>query len=157
VGERARVLTDSYLLQALDRWEDRLEAIFDGRPYDYLDAALTDTVNKFPVEIQPFRDMIDGMRSDLVKARYHTYDELYKYCYQVAGTVALMVMPVMGLDPKYKVPTLCCSVALLMFTLQSVLAYGLLCHLNFLGGMVDCYGKRHWAHQSPPVLALKKF
>jgi phytoene/squalene synthetase len=95
------------LPQALDRWEERLEAIFDGRPYDNLDAALTDTVNKFPVEIQPFRDMIDGMRSDLVKARYHTYDELYKYCYQVAGTVALMVMPVMGVDPKYKVLILC--------------------------------------------------
>lgn len=88
--------------QALDRWEERLEAIFDGRPYDNLDAALTDTVKKFPVEIQPFRDMIDGMRSDLVKLRYRTYDELYQYCYQVAGTVALMVMPVMGMDPKYK-------------------------------------------------------
>jgi 15-cis-phytoene synthase len=49
--------------------------------------------------------MIDGMRSDLVKLRYKTYDELYKYCYQVAGTVALMVMPVMGMDPKYKVRT----------------------------------------------------
>ena len=41
--------------QALDRWEERLEAIFDGRPYDSLDAALTDTVSKFPVDIQPFR------------------------------------------------------------------------------------------------------
>ena len=98
-------LTISNHPQALDRWEERLEAIFEGRPYDNLDAALTDTVNRFPVEIQPFRDMIDGMRSDLVKPRYHTYDELYKYCYQVAGTVALMVMPVMGMDPNYKVRT----------------------------------------------------
>lgn len=47
--------------------------------------------------------MIDGMRSDIVKARYQTYDDLYGYCYRVAGTVALMVMPVMGVDPKYKV------------------------------------------------------
>lgn len=43
------------MLQALDRWEERLEAIFEGRPYDALDAALTDTVAKFPVDIQPFR------------------------------------------------------------------------------------------------------
>lgn len=41
---------------ALDRWEERLEALFDGRPYDALDAALTDTVARFPVEIQPFRE-----------------------------------------------------------------------------------------------------
>ncbi len=89
--------------QALDRWEERLEAIFDGRPYDILDAALTDTISQFPVDIQPFRDMIDGMRMDLVKSRYETYDELYGYCYRVAGTVALMSMPVMGVDPTYKV------------------------------------------------------
>lgn len=88
--------------KALDRWEERLEAIFEGRPYDNLDAALTDTVNKFPVDIQPFRDMVDGMRMDLVKPRYRTYEELYEYCYKVAGTVALMVMPVMGLDKNYK-------------------------------------------------------
>jgi 15-cis-phytoene synthase len=93
-------------LQALDRWEERLECIFEGRPYDNLDAALTHTVNRFPVEIQPFRDMIDGMRNDLTKARYQTYDELYEYCYKVAGTVALMVMPVMGMDPQYKVLSL---------------------------------------------------
>ena len=36
-------------VQALDRWEDRLEALFEGRPYDVLDAALTDTVSRYPV------------------------------------------------------------------------------------------------------------
>lgn len=89
---------------ALDRWEERLEALFDGRPYDSLDAALTDTISNFPVDIQPFRDMIGGMRMDLVKSRYETYDELYDYCYRVAGTVALMSTPVMGVDSTYKGP-----------------------------------------------------
>jgi 15-cis-phytoene synthase len=89
---------------ALDRWEERLEAIFEGRPYDALDAALTDTVAEFPIDIQPFRDMVDGMRSDLVKSRYQTYEELYEYCYRVAGAVGLMTMPVMGVDPLYKGP-----------------------------------------------------
>jgi len=84
---------------ALDRWEQRLENIFEGRPYDELDATLTDTLVNFPLDIQPFRDMIDGMRMDLVKSRYHTFDELYEYCYKVAGTVGLMSMPVMGIDP----------------------------------------------------------
>lgn len=111
LAQLARAVPHSFLtrsaqracsLQALNKWEERLEAIFEGRPYDNLDAALTDTANQFPVHIQPFRDMIDGMRSDLVKSRYRTYDELYEYCYKVAGTVALMVMPVMGLDPAYK-------------------------------------------------------
>lgn len=46
---------------------------------------------------------IDGMRMDLTKARYCNFDELYDYCYKVAGTVGLMTTPVMGVDPKYKV------------------------------------------------------
>ncbi|XP_024364025.1 phytoene synthase 2, chloroplastic [Physcomitrium patens] len=90
---------------ALDRWEDRLEDIFCGQPYDMLDAALADTVSKFPVDIQPFRDMIDGMRMDLVKSRYANFDELYLYCYNVAGTVGLMSVPIMGIDPESKATT----------------------------------------------------
>jgi hypothetical protein len=54
--------------------------------------------------------MIDGMRMDLVKSRYDNYDELYEYCYRVAGTVALMSMPVMGVDKNYKVRHMYCTV-----------------------------------------------
>ncbi|KHN44491.1 Phytoene synthase, chloroplastic [Glycine soja] len=36
----------------LDRWEDRLHDIFNGQPYDMLDAALTDIVSKFPLDIK---------------------------------------------------------------------------------------------------------
>lgn len=38
--------------EALRRWDDRLEAIFQGKPYDMLDAALSDTVQRFPLDIQ---------------------------------------------------------------------------------------------------------
>ncbi|XP_062198711.1 phytoene synthase 3, chloroplastic-like [Phragmites australis] len=90
---------------ALDRWESRLEDIFAGRPYDMLDAALSDTVANFPVDIQPFRDMIEGMRMDLKKSRYRSFDELYLYCYYVAGTVGLMTVPVMGISPDSRAAT----------------------------------------------------
>lgn len=36
----------------LDRWEERLEDLFNGRPFDMLDAALTHTVQKFPLDIK---------------------------------------------------------------------------------------------------------
>lgn len=118
----------------LDRWEERTEDIFNGRPYDMLDAALTDTVHKFPLDIkvinlkiyiyiyillqilskkkknlkvnflqfnlQPFKDMIEGMRMDTRKSRYANFEELYRYCYYVAGTVGLMSVPVMGIAPE---------------------------------------------------------
>uniref|UniRef100_A0A0D9XGK6 15-cis-phytoene synthase n=1 Tax=Leersia perrieri TaxID=77586 RepID=A0A0D9XGK6_9ORYZ len=86
---------------ALDRWESRLEDIFAGRPYDMLDAALSHTVSTFP----PFRDTIEGMRLDLTKSRYRSFDELYLYCYYVAGTVGLMSVPVMGISPESKATT----------------------------------------------------
>ncbi|KAI5059028.1 hypothetical protein GOP47_0025347 [Adiantum capillus-veneris] len=90
---------------ALNRWEQRLEDLFRGRPYDMLDAALADTVAMFPIDIQPFRDMIEGMRMDLIKTRYENFDELYLYCYYVAGTVGLMSVPVMGIDPLSRATT----------------------------------------------------
>uniref|UniRef100_A0ACD5XVH6 Uncharacterized protein n=1 Tax=Avena sativa TaxID=4498 RepID=A0ACD5XVH6_AVESA len=85
---------------ALDRWESRLEDVFAGRPYDMLDAALADAVAAFPaVDARPFQDMIEGMRMDLARSRYATFDDLYLYCYRVAGTVGLMTVPVMGVSP----------------------------------------------------------
>ncbi|CAN6571281.1 unnamed protein product [Malus baccata var. baccata] len=91
--------------KALDRWEKRLTDLFEGRPYDMYDAALSDTVAKYPVDIQPFRDMVEGMRLDLRKSRYQNFDELYLYCYYVAGTVGLMSVPVMGISPESKAST----------------------------------------------------
>ncbi|XP_030521495.1 phytoene synthase 2, chloroplastic-like [Rhodamnia argentea] len=90
---------------ALDRWGSRLEELFQGRPFDMFDAALSDTVVKFPVDIQPFKDMIEGMRMDLKKSRYKNFDELYLYCYYVAGTVGLMSVPVMGIAPDSQATT----------------------------------------------------
>nr|BAE79553.1 phytoene synthase [Chrysanthemum x morifolium] len=91
--------------KALDRWESRLEDLFNGRPFDMLDAALSDTVSKFPVDIQPFKDMIEGMRMNLRKSRYKTFDELYLYCYYMAGTVGLMSVPIMGIAPDSNAST----------------------------------------------------
>ncbi|CAH9138939.1 unnamed protein product [Cuscuta epithymum] len=100
-GPNASHITPS----ALDRWEDRLEDVFKGRPFDMLDSALSDTVSRFAVDIQPFRDMIEGMRMDLHKSRYNNFDELYLYCYYVAGTVGLMSVPIMGIAPESKATT----------------------------------------------------
>lgn len=47
-GPNASHITPS----ALDRWECRLDDLFQGRPFDMLDAALSDTVSRFPVDIQ---------------------------------------------------------------------------------------------------------
>ncbi len=93
-GPRAAKTTSA----TLDDWEQHLESIFAAHPLDDLDVALVDTLQRFPIEIQPFRDMIEGQRMDLCRSRYQTFEELELYCYRVAGTVGLMTTPVMGVD-----------------------------------------------------------
>lgn len=44
--------------------------------------------------------MIQGMRMDTMKSRYKNFEELYLYCYYVAGTVGLMSVPIMGISPE---------------------------------------------------------
>ncbi len=84
----------------LDHWEEHLSSIFQGQPIDDVDVALVDTLKHFPLDIQPFKDMIEGQRMDLYRSRYHTFEELELYCYRVAGTVGLMSTTVMGIDPQ---------------------------------------------------------
>jgi phytoene synthase len=84
--------------ETLNRWEHHLETIFQGHPVDDEDVALVDTLEHFSLDIQPFRDMIEGQRMDLHRARYATFDELELYCYRVAGTVGLMSTTIMGVD-----------------------------------------------------------
>ncbi|HSM82491.1 MAG TPA: phytoene synthase [Nodosilinea sp.] len=88
--------------KTLDRWEAQLESIFAGCPVDDEDVALVDTLEQFPLDIQPFRDMIAGQRMDLHRSRYETFEDLELYCYRVAGTVGLMSTTVMGIDTQLK-------------------------------------------------------
>src|SRR5512141_1208335 len=60
-GPKAATTTEA----TLDQWEQNLESIFAGHPIDHEDVALIDTLEQFPMDIQPFRDMIAGQRMDL--------------------------------------------------------------------------------------------
>lgn len=93
-GPQSRLTTP----ETLDRWEQQLESVFAGEPIEDADVALVDTLQRFPMDIQPFRDMIAGQRMDLSRSRYQTFEELKLYCYRVAGTVGLMTSPVLGFD-----------------------------------------------------------
>ncbi len=95
--------------ETLDRWEQQLESVFAGHPVDDSDVALVDTLERFPMDIQPFRDMIAGQRMDLYRSRYETFDELKLYCYRVAGTVGLMSSAVLGVDDSDSKPPWDCQ------------------------------------------------
>ena len=99
-GPQSRLTTP----ETLDRWEQHLESLFAGQPMDDPDVALVDTLQSFPLDIEPFRDMIAGQRMDLYRRRYETFSELNLYCYRVAGTVGLMSCAVLGLESLSQTP-----------------------------------------------------
>jgi len=85
----------------LDEWQRRFDALCAGSPADEMDAALAACLARNPsLGRQPFVDMIAGMRSDAVECRrIANLAELELYAYRVAGTVGLMLLPLLGADP----------------------------------------------------------
>mmetsp|Transcript_68600 Transcript_68600/g.165924 ORF Transcript_68600/g.165924 Transcript_68600/m.165924 type:complete len:350 (+) Transcript_68600:65-1114(+) len=69
-----------------------------GEPTSRIDSELMHVLEKWPaLGDRPFLDMLAGMRAELSTPRFATFDpELRQYAYCVAGTVGLMLLPVLG-------------------------------------------------------------
>ncbi len=58
--------------------------------------ALYDAVLKYKIPPGYLHQMIDGVTSDLEFQEVETFDQLYRYCYQVASVVGLTVIHIFG-------------------------------------------------------------
>lgn len=58
--------------------------------------ALSDVFERYPMKRDPFEAMILGQRMDLRFESPRTLEQLETYCYYVAGTVGLMLLPILG-------------------------------------------------------------
>ncbi|HWT07457.1 MAG TPA: squalene/phytoene synthase family protein [Xanthomonadales bacterium] len=83
-------------LGALDAWERKLIDAYEGRASDPIFVAFADAARRFTIPVQPALDLLRGARMDVTIRRYATYGELSEYCYLVASTVGLLVMPILG-------------------------------------------------------------
>jgi phytoene synthase len=81
----------------LQRWREALTAVPGDDP---ILLALGDTVREFQIPRQPFLDLLDGTAADLDVTRYATFAALYRYCYQVASCVGLIVLPIFGYEDE---------------------------------------------------------
>ena len=90
---------------AIDRWrtdmEDALQGRFSGHE---LWPAFHDTVERFRIPHEYFREMISGVASDLEPRRFETFHDLYRYCYQVASVVGLTTIHIFGFDSPDALP-----------------------------------------------------
>lgn len=72
-----------------------------GELKDDLLCAFRNTINEYRIPKQYFDDLLKGMQMDLDINRYVNFNDLYVYCYRVAGVVGLIMLKVFGYsDPE---------------------------------------------------------
>ncbi|MFD4638082.1 phytoene/squalene synthase family protein [Lentzea sp. NPDC058436] len=75
----------------------RLQAALDaGATDDPVLAALIDTVHRYDIPVQHFRDFMASMRMDLTVTDYPTFADLDRYVHGSAAVIGLQVLPVLG-------------------------------------------------------------
>jgi phytoene synthase len=90
---------------AIERWRAEMEDSLRGKFSDHpVWPAFHHTVRRFGIPHQYFRDMVDGVSSDLEPRHIETFDELYRYCYQVASVVGLTIIHIFGFDTRSALP-----------------------------------------------------
>jgi phytoene synthase len=84
-------------LAELERWRQGLLDAYAGRPRGPVMTAWADMLRTYAVPIEPALDLLRGVAMDIAGARYDTFEELRLYCYRVAGTVGLLMAPILGI------------------------------------------------------------
>lgn len=82
--------------QALDFWRRELKSMYQGQAQHALTKELWLVVQKYKIPEEYFQGLADGCAMDIDKNRYATFQELYEYCYRVAGLVGLTCHKIFG-------------------------------------------------------------
>jgi 15-cis-phytoene synthase len=93
---------------ALEDWRAALGRVLaDGHSREQTDPlwpAFADTVRRYKIPHEYFHHVLDGVASDLEPRRFEHFEELRRYCYQVASAVGLAVIHVFGYDSPAALP-----------------------------------------------------
>jgi len=91
IVDAGQVTGSDRVAAALLDWEGQID-----HPSHPVAIAFAATRAQYAIPTQPVRDLLTGIRMDLTANRYASWQELRTYCYHVAGTVGLMVAPILG-------------------------------------------------------------
>ncbi|MER2040105.1 phytoene/squalene synthase family protein [Desemzia incerta] len=85
----------------ITRLENELKAFESGNAVDTpMWRALTDVFERFDMDIEPFYDQLKGQKMDIDFVSPETLGDLEEYSYYVAGTVGLMLLPIIARENK---------------------------------------------------------
>jgi len=82
---------------AIARWREELAEALEGRYSGHpVWPAFHNTVCRYGIPREYFFEMVEGVASDLKPRQIHTFEELRRYCYQVASVVGMSVIHILG-------------------------------------------------------------
>jgi 15-cis-phytoene synthase len=101
-------------------WRSQLDAVFAGTLSNHgILPAFLDTVTNFSIPAEYFHWVIDGAEMDLSVSQYETFEDLYRYCFNVASAVGLVCLQIFGFgEPHAKQYAEQCGIA---FQLTNIL------------------------------------
>jgi phytoene synthase len=99
--------------RALAFWRGHFAAMEQGAPHGPLLGELAWAIDRFVLPVRPFYELMRGCETDIDKNRYDSFAELEAYCYDVAGTVGLVSLPIFGIyEPQAQGPGIALGKAL---------------------------------------------
>lgn len=85
----------------MQRWRQALDQALAGECSGHpVLPAFAETVRRFRIPARYFHELIDGAERDLHPVRMETFDQTYRYCYQVASTVGLVCIHIWGFESE---------------------------------------------------------
>ena len=92
---------DTSKAQSLSMIKKKIECAYSDMPLDQnVPLAFRETIRKYQIPKKYFDALLDGMHIDLNKNRYENFEELYTYCYKVAGVIGLIMLKILGCNRK---------------------------------------------------------
>ena len=101
------------------RFSSSFEVALAGRAEGPLMPAVVDTIHRFSVPAEHFREITAGVQMDLDHQGFETFGQLRDYCHHVASAVGLACLPIWDVtDPRANQPAIDCGIA---FQLTNIL------------------------------------
>lgn len=84
----------SNITDVLARWREEVSATYKGHPTLPVTMSLASHLQHIRIPEHLFQELISGVEMDVTLTRYHTFSELYPYCYRVASVVGLICLKI---------------------------------------------------------------
>lgn len=85
------------IVKKLDLFSAQLISTYQGEEQqNSVLIAFSDVLNRYQISLDHPLTLVDGVKMDLFKNRYDTFEELYAYSYKVASVVGLMTSEIFG-------------------------------------------------------------